>query len=74
MGVGKKVVEHKTKKVVENVTEGIPVVGDAVDRNVKSGPLDRADDAADKGKDKVSDATDKLTGGSKKSKNPLRRG
>ena len=73
MGIGKKVVGRKTKKVVENVTEDIPVVGGAVDRNVKSGPLDRAGDAADKGKDKLSDATDKLTGGSKKSKNPLRR-
>lgn len=55
MGVGKKVVENKTKKVVENVTEDIPIVGDAIDKNVKSGPMDRAGDMADKGKDKVDD-------------------
>ena len=34
MGIGKKAVSHKGKKVVENVTEDIPVVGDLVDRNV----------------------------------------
>ena len=49
MGIGKKVVENKTKKVVENVTGDIPVVGDMVDKNVKSGPMDRAGDSVSQG-------------------------
>jgi hypothetical protein len=72
MGIGKKVVENKTKKVVENVTGDIPVVGDMVDKNVKSGPRDRAGDAADKGKDRLDDTMDKVTGKEKKIKNPLK--
>lgn len=52
MGIGKKAVTHKGKKVVENATEGIPVVGDLVDDAVKSGPMDRAGDGLDKTKDK----------------------
>ena len=50
MGVGKKIVEGKTKKVVENATEGIPVVGDVVDKSIKSGPVDRASDGLDDAK------------------------
>ena len=72
MGVGKKVVEHKTKKVVENVTGDIPVVGDMVDRNVKSGPMDRAGDSIDKSKDKLDKKVDKI-GGDKDKKSPLKR-
>jgi hypothetical protein len=72
MGIGKKVVERKTKKVVENVTGDIPVVGDMVDKNIKSGPMDRAGDTMDKGKDKLGDARGKVTGGVKKPKNPLK--
>lgn len=52
MGIGKKAVSHKGKKVVENVTEDIPVVGDLVDDAVKSGPMDRAEDGLDNTKDK----------------------
>lgn len=52
MGIGKKAVTHKGKKVVEGVTEDIPVVGDLVDSSVKSGPMDRADDSLDRTKDK----------------------
>ena len=53
MGIGKKAVTHKGKKVVENVTEDIPVVGDLVDDAVKSGPVDRAGDGLDNTKDKL---------------------
>ena len=74
MGVGKKVVENKTKKFVEDVTGDIPIVGDIVDKNVKSGPMDRVSDTADKGKDKLDDAAGKITGSGKKSKSPLKRG
>ena len=73
MGVGKKAVEHKTKKVVENVTDDIPVVGDMVDRNVKSGPMDRAGDSIDKSKDKLDKKIDKVGGDKDKSRNPLQR-
>ena len=53
MGIGKKAVTHKGKKLVEGVTEDIPVVGDLVDSSVKSGPMDRAGDSLDKTKDKL---------------------
>ena len=56
MGVGKKAVEHKAKKTVEKATKDIPVVGDVVDKSVSTGPLDRADDALEDGKDRASDA------------------
>ena len=52
MGIGKKAVTHKGKKVVENATDGIPVVGDLVDSSIRSGPGDRAGDSLDKTKDK----------------------
>jgi hypothetical protein len=45
--------------VVEGVTEDIPVVGDLVDDNIKSGPMDRADDSLDKTKDKLDRDKDK---------------
>lgn len=48
MGIGKKAAKHKAKKVVEGVTEDIPVVGDLVDDSIQSGPMDRADDKLDK--------------------------
>ena len=54
MGVGKKAVTHKGKKVVEGVTEDIPIVGDLVDDSIKSGPMDRTKDSLDNTKDKVS--------------------
>ena len=73
MGIGKKVVENKTKKVVENVTGDIPVVGDMVDKNIKSGPMDRAGDTMEKGKDKLGDTKDKVTGADNSRKNPLKR-
>jgi hypothetical protein len=53
MGIGTKLAKRKGKKVVENAAEGIPVVGDMVDKNVKSGPMDRVGDSVDKGKDKL---------------------
>ncbi len=53
MGIGKKAVTHKGKKVVENATEDIPVVGDLVDKSISSGPADRAGDTLDRGKDKL---------------------
>ena len=59
MSVGKKAVEHKAKKTVEKATEDIPIVGGVVDKNVSTGPLDRADDALEDGKDRASDALDK---------------
>ncbi len=59
MGIGKKAVTHKGKKVVESVTEDIPVVGDLVDSSVKSGPMDRAEDSLDKTKDKFDRDKDK---------------
>jgi hypothetical protein len=59
MGVGKKAVTHKGKKVIENATEDIPVVGDLVDNSIKSGPVDRADDSLDQAKDKVDRKKDK---------------
>ena len=59
MGMGKKAVTHKGKKVVEGVTEDIPVVGDLVDDSIKSGPMDRADDSLDKTKDKLDRDKDK---------------
>ena len=64
MGISKKAVTHKGKKVVEGVTEDIPVVGDLVDNSVKSGPMDRADDSLDRTKDKFDRGKDKgLRGG-----------
>ncbi|TNF73318.1 MAG: hypothetical protein EP299_08380 [Acidobacteria bacterium] len=59
MGIGKKAVTHKGKKVVEGATEDIPVVGDLVDDAVKSGPMDRADDSLGKTKDKLDRDKDK---------------
>ena len=59
MGVGKKAVTHKGKKVIENATEDIPVVGDLVDNSIKSGPVDRADDSLDQAKNKVDRKKDK---------------
>ncbi len=52
MGIGKKAVEGKAKRVVENVTEDIPVVGDLVDKSIKSGPMDQIDDSLEETKDK----------------------
>jgi hypothetical protein len=52
MGIGKKAATHKGKKVIENATEDIPVVGDLVDDAVKSGPMDRTQDSLDRTKDK----------------------
>ena len=59
MGIGKKAVTHKGKKVVEGATEDILVVGDLVDDAVKSGPMDRADDSLGKTKDKLDRGKDK---------------
>ena len=53
MGIGKKAATHKGKKVIENATEDIPVVGDLVDDAVKSGPMDRTEDSLDRTKDKL---------------------
>jgi hypothetical protein len=53
MGIGKKAATHKGKKVVENVTEDIPVVGDLVDQSISSGPMDRTEDGLDRTKDKL---------------------
>jgi hypothetical protein len=53
MGIGKKAATHKGKKVIENMTEDIPVVGDLVDKSIKSGPLDGAEDSLDRTKDKL---------------------
>jgi hypothetical protein len=53
MGIGKKVVTGKAKKTVENATANIPGVGDFVDKNVHSGPMDRAGDGLEKTKDKL---------------------
>ena len=53
MGIGKKAVKRKSKKVVESATKGIPVVGDTIDRKVKAGPKDRLGDKAGKTKDKL---------------------
>ena len=50
MGIGKKAVTNKGKKLVENATDGIPVVGDLVDNSIKSGPADRAGDSLEKSK------------------------
>jgi hypothetical protein len=52
MGIGKKAATHKGKKMVENVAEDIPIVGDLVDDAIQSGPMDRADDSLDRTKDK----------------------
>jgi hypothetical protein len=52
VGLGKKAFTHKGKKVVEGVTEDIPVVGDPVDDSIKSGPLDCTKDGLDDTKDK----------------------
>ena len=59
MGIGKKAATHKGKKVIENATEDIPVVGDLVDKSIKSGPVDRADDSLDRTKDKLDRKKDK---------------
>ena len=59
MGIGKKVATNKAKKVVEGVTEDIPVVGDLVDQSIKSGPMDRADDTLDDAKDRFDRDKDK---------------
>ena len=59
MGVGKKVVTRKGKKLVENTTEGIPVVGDLVDSSIKSGPMDRTQDSLEGTKDKLKRGKDK---------------
>ena len=59
MGIGKKAATHKGKKVIENATEDIPVVGDLVDRTIKSGPLDSAEDSLDRTKDKFDRKKDK---------------
>ena len=53
MGVGKKIAENKAKKVVEGATADIPIVGGMVDKNVKSGPMDRANDSIDSSKKKL---------------------
>jgi hypothetical protein len=53
MGIGKKVVTRKGKKIVENTTEDIPIVGDLVDDAIKSGPVDRTRDSVEGAKDKV---------------------
>jgi hypothetical protein len=77
MGVGKKAVEHKAKKTVEKATKDIPIVGDVVDKSVRTGPLDGADDALEGAKDRAGDTLketgealdegkDKLTGKKKK--------
>jgi hypothetical protein len=59
MGIGKKAATHKGKKVVENVTEDIPIVGDLVDDAIKSGPMDRTEDSLDRTKDKFDRKKDK---------------
>ncbi|MEJ2542259.1 MAG: hypothetical protein P8188_20225, partial [Gemmatimonadota bacterium] len=43
------------KKTVEKATKDIPIVGDVVDKNVRTGPLDGADDALDDAKDRAGD-------------------
>ena len=53
MGIGKKAATHKGKKMVENATEDIPVVGDVVDQSISSGPMDRAGDSLDEAKGKL---------------------
>mgnify|MGYP003572271860 FL=1 len=58
MGVGKKVATRKGKKLVENATDGIPIVGDIVDDAVKSGPMDRARGSARSAANKVKDKRD----------------
>jgi hypothetical protein len=59
MGVGKKVVTRKGKKIVENTTDDIPIVGDLVDSSIKSGPVDRTKDSLDGAKDKLERGKDK---------------
>jgi hypothetical protein len=60
MGIGKKAVTHKGKKVIEKATEDIPVVGDLVDKSIKSGPLDGVEDSLDQTKDKLDRGKGKL--------------
>jgi hypothetical protein len=59
MGVVKGAAKHKGKKMVENATEDMGVVGDVIDRNISSGPIDSAGD-------KLNKATDDIGGRKKK--------
>lgn len=53
MGVVKGAAKHKGKKVVENATEDMGVVGDVIDNNISSGPLDKAGDTVNKATDDI---------------------
>lgn len=58
MGIGKKTVTHRGKKVVERATDGIPIIGDLVDDAIQSGPMDRADDSLGRTKDRFDGGKD----------------
>jgi hypothetical protein len=53
MGVVKGAAKHKGKKMVENATDDMGVVGDVIDKNISSGPLDAAGDKLDKATDDI---------------------
>jgi hypothetical protein len=51
MGVVKGAAKHKGKKTIENATEDMGVVGEVIDNNISSGPLDKAGDTVNKATD-----------------------
>jgi hypothetical protein len=53
MGVVKGAAKHKGKKAVENATDDMGVVGDVIDNNISSGPLDKAGDTVNKATDDI---------------------
>ena len=54
MGIAKGIVKHKGNKIVNNALDDMGVVGDVIDKHTSKGPLDKADDALDDTKDKLS--------------------
>ncbi len=53
MGVVKGVAKHKVKKEVNEALDDMGVVGDVIDKNTSTGPLDAAEYKLDKTKDNL---------------------
>ncbi len=59
MGVVKGAAKHKGKKTIENATEDMGVVGEVIDNNISSGPLDKAGDTVNKATDDLGKKKDR---------------
>ncbi len=54
MGIAKGIAKQKGKQIVNNTLDDMGVVGDVIDKHTTTGPLDKADDALNETKDKLS--------------------